>query len=734
MRRSTEWALLALTLATIAGFGRLFTEGFFWQLALVALYSHGAASLCRTRGLGVLASALVCAAGLVPLLTCVFFWGESTFGLPGAAVWGAADTALADAWGVFSDVVAPTPPLTGFLVTTAVAVSVAAFLADWAAFRLWSPYEAVVPTATLFVFGALLGRGGHVVAAGLFAAAAVVFVLLHRVERLDSGSWVGEATSARGSLVSQGVAIASVALLVGVIGGPLLPGADSPPVIDVRGGGDGSSRRVTVSPLVDIRQRLVEQSDAVVFTVEADSARYWRLTSLDIFDGEIWRSGGKYKEASTELPSGAESAASRTAVTQSYEIDALSALWLPAAYEPRSLDPADDARYQAESGTLIVDTDIETSDGYAYTVVSEVPSFDPEELRNAPPPSPEVVARFAVEPRGFSDASRQEARTAVGGATTDYDRARALQDWFQMPGNFRYDLEAQPGHGATAIDAFLASRVGYCEQFAGTFAAMARDLGIPARVAVGFTPGDLTGDTYVVRGKHAHAWPEVWFEGFGWVPFEPTPGRGMPEALAWTGLTPDQADADGTGATSTTAPEVTSPTTTPDTAPVAPFADLETAPDAGGSGTTGSGDGLHPVLSFARIPLALAILYLLAVPALLALRRTRRRAGAAEPAQRVLLAWDEALEVARIDRRWDETYLELADRAGDRYPYLRSDLRVLADQATAADFWTVEPAAASEAEDAAAGVATAVTDRTSTWERLLRAEDARRLLRPRRRS
>jgi transglutaminase-like putative cysteine protease len=734
VRRSTEWALLALTLATIAGFGRLFTEGFFWQLALVALYSHGAASLCRTRGLGVLASALVCAAGLVPLLTCVFFWGESTFGLPGPAVWGAADTALADAWRVFSDVVAPTAPLTGFLVTTAVAVSVAAFLADWAAFRLWSPYEAVVPTATLFVFGALLGRGGHVVAAGLFAAAGVVFVLLHRVERLDSGSWVGEATSARGSLVSQGVAIASVALLVGVIGGPLLPGADSPPVIDVRGGGDGSSRRVTVSPLVDIRQRLVEQSDAVVFTVEADSARYWRLTSLDIFDGEIWRSGGKYKEASTELPSGAESAASRTAVTQSYEIDALSALWLPAAYEPRSLDPADDARYQAESGTLIVDTDIETSDGYAYTVVSEVPSFDPEELRNAPPPSPEVVARFAVEPRGFSDASRQEARTAVGGATTDYDRARALQDWFQMPGNFRYDLEAQPGHGATAIDAFLASRVGYCEQFAGTFAAMARDLGIPARVAVGFTPGDLTGDTYVVRGKHAHAWPEVWFEGFGWVPFEPTPGRGMPEALAWTGLTPDQADADGTGATSTTAPEVTSPTTTPDTAPVAPFADLETAPDAGGSGTTGSGDGLHPVLSFARIPLALAILYLLAVPALLALRRTRRRAGAAEPAQRVLLAWDEALEVARIDRRWDETYLELADRAGDRYPYLRRDLRVLADQATAADFWTVEPAAASEAEDAAAGVATAVTDRTSTWERLLRAEDARRLLRPRRRS
>ena len=733
MRRSTEWALLALTLATVAGFGRLFTEGFFWQLALVALYSHGAASLCRGRGLGVLVSALVCAAGLLPLLTCIFFWDESTFGLPGPAVWEAADASLADAWGIFSDVVAPAPPLTGFLVTTAVAVFVAAFLADWAAFRLWSPYEAVVPAATLFVFGALLGRGEHVAAAGFFAAAGVAFVLLHRVERLDTGSWVGEATTARSSLVTQGAAIASVALLVGIIGGPLLPGADSPPLIDVRGGGDGSSRRVTVSPLVDIRQRLVEQSDAVVFTVKADSSRYWRLTSLDIFDGDIWRSGGKYKEASTDLPSGTESAASRTAVTQEYEIEALSALWLPAAYEPRSLDPADDARYQAASGTLIVDTDIETSDGYSYTVVSEVPSFDPEELRSAPPPSPEVVARYATEPQGFSEAAAQEARTAVAGATTDYDRARALQDWFQMPGNFRYDLEAQPGHGATAIDAFLASRVGYCEQFAGTFAAMARDLGIPARVAVGFTPGDLTGDTYVVRGKHAHAWPEVWFEGFGWVPFEPTPGRGMPESQAWTGLTPDQADADGTAATSTTIPEGTTPTTTADTAPVAPFGDLETAPSAGGSSTTESGGGLHPVVSFARIPVALAILYLLAVPALLALRRTRRRAAAAEPAERVLLAWDEALEAARIDRRRDETYLELAERAGDRYPYLEGDLRVLADRATAADFWSVEAAAASDAEGAAAGVAAAVAERTSTWQRLVRAEDVRRLRRPRRR-
>lgn len=733
MKRSSEWALFALTLATVAGFGRLFTEGYFWQLALVAAYAHGASALCRSRGWGVGTSALAVAAGLVPLLTCLFFWEQSTLGLPGPAVWDAADTSLSDAWSTFSDIVAPAPPLTGFLLTTAVAIAVSAYLADWAAFRLWSPYEAVVPTATLFVFGAMLGKGEHVAAAGLYGAAALLFVLLHRTERQEAGSWVGDPVTARTSLVSRGAAVAGVALLVGLVGGPALPGADSPPVIDVRGGGDGSSRRVTVSPLVDIRQRLVDQSDAVVFTVRADSERYWRLTSLDIFDGDIWRSGGKYQEAGAELPASAPTAAEQTAVRQEYQIEALAALWLPAAYEPRTLEPADDARYQAESGTLIVDTDVDTSDGYSYTVVSEVPAFTPEELRSAPAPSPEIVERYAAEPDGVSGSAADEARLAVEGASTQYDQALALQDWFRTRGGFTYDLEVEAGHGATAIDAFLQSRRGYCEQFAGTFAALARDLGIPARVAVGFTPGDLEGSTYVVRGEHAHAWPEVWFEGFGWVPFEPTPGRGMPDAQAWTGLTPQQAQSDPASVSTTTTPEGTAPTTTPDTAPVAPFADLETAPSSGAAATTDTASSTSPALLAVQVLVGLAIVYLLAVPALLALRRSRRRAAAADPAARVLLAWDEALEAADLVRHPDETYLELAARAGDRFPDLDGGLRLLADRATAADYWAVEPTVATEAEDAAAAISTAVTARQSTWQRLLRHVDARRLRRRRRR-
>jgi hypothetical protein len=95
---------------------------------------------------------------------------------------------------------------------------------------------------------------------------------------------------------------------------------------------------------------------------------------------------------------------------------------------------------------------------------------------------------------------------------------------------------------------FLSIRKGYCEQFAGTFAAMARSVGLPARVVVGFTPGVLRSDgLYHVMGRHAHAWAEVWFDGFGWTSFDPTPGRGAPGAEQHTGAQAQQDE--GTGAT-----------------------------------------------------------------------------------------------------------------------------------------------------------------------------------------
>lgn len=113
------------------------------------------------------------------------------------------------------------------------------------------------------------------------------------------------------------------------------------------------------------------------------------------------------------------------------------------------------------------------------------------------------------------------------GAANDYERAVKLQDYFASNGGFTYDTSVNSGTGSAAISRFLKDKQGFCVHFSFAMAAMARTLGIPARVAVGFTPGTEQSDGSVSVGlRDAHAWPELYFQGVGWTRFEPTPTRG----------------------------------------------------------------------------------------------------------------------------------------------------------------------------------------------------------------
>ena len=116
----------------------------------------------------------------------------------------------------------------------------------------------------------------------------------------------------------------------------------------------------------------------------------------------------------------------------------------------------------------------------------------------------------------------------------------ALQTYFRSGGGFTYDATVDYQNDDHAMDTFLRVKRGYCQQFAGTFAALARSVGLPTRVAVGFTPGvqdtNVAGQ-YDVKGAQAHAWPEVYLGQYGWVPFEPTPGRGAPNEAGYLGVT-----------------------------------------------------------------------------------------------------------------------------------------------------------------------------------------------------
>jgi transglutaminase-like putative cysteine protease len=648
------------------------------------------------------ATALIGVPGLLLLGSWIFFASSSLAGIPTATTISAASDALTQSWDSFGNIVAPAPALPGFVMASCAALFFAVFLADWAAFRLWSAFEAIVPASTLFVFCSLLGGTDHKVdSAAIFLAALMGFLLLHRIARQETSAGWLTADIDRGSQAGlrTGAALTAVALLAGVLLGPHLPGADSTALISWRGtdaGGNGT--RITISPLVDIKDRLVNKTNVELFTVQSNEKSYWRMTSLDTFADNIWRSGGKFTAVDGDLDASLPPSASSVKAQQTYNITNLNVLWVPAAFQPTNVDsPNVDVRYQANSSTLIVNTQQDNSNGMTYSVTSVLPRFTKDQLEKASPNVPsDVKTEYEQLPDGFSNLARTEAIKAVTGAATPYDKALALQNYFQS-GAFTYSTDVPAGHGESAIDTFLRNKVGYCEQYAGTYAAMARSIGLPARVAVGFTPGDVDPNNpnlYHVRGEHAHAWPEVYLGEYGWVPFEPTPQRGAPGAEAWTGL-PERQENNGQTESPTSAPTtiVTSPTTvagavTPPTT-VGPTTTLapETTDVTADSGVLDS--WVVRLALFGLVLVALAGMYAFGVMSVKDARVRRRRHGAGDPSARVRVAWEESVEALALlgaHAQPTETHEEFALRAGPKLDESSDLLLDLAHDADAASY------------------------------------------------
>ena len=742
-----EGLLCAVSLATVAGMWRLFVDGsYFWPLVGHAVAAHLIAAACRRRGMSLALSGVVIAAAAIVVLTWAHLGDTTAFGIPTPATLTAAGDRLEEAWRLFDEVKAPAPVLPGFVLAAGAALWIGAWLADVAAFRLWASFEALIPSGTVFVFASLFAaERGRTGAAALWLATALAFVLVHRtVRQHGSPAWLGsDPRLGTASLLKAGVALVTLAVVVGWVVGPRLPGAGEEAIIAVRDlddGGGGS--RQTISPLVEIRGRLVEQSQTELFTVRSPQRAYWRLTSLDEFDGEVWSSRGSFGEADGDLDD-TEAPPRSVEVAQEVAVSGLAAIWLPAAFAPVRIEPnTADVRWEAESSTLIVSTERPTSDGLTYDVVSAVPmNLSPEDLAGTEPAPPEILGPGTALPDDFPASVVDLARQLVAeaGATTPYTTALALQSFFRG-GSFTYSLEAPPGHSDSAIEDFLfVNRIGYCEQFAGTYAAMARALGLPARVAVGFTPGindPADPNLYRVRGEHAHAWPEVWISGAGWTAFEPTPGRGAPNAQSYTGVEESQ----------DTAGPSTEATTVPTTVPAAPPTSAAGGPTSVPTPLTDTTepDPLTPLeqdegAGVAARWLGWAVLAVLGAAVLLvlgggtvagfrAVRRWRRRSTATTADAKVRAAWADAVEavgVVGVVPRRHETPVEYARRAakavGDTRPTPLAWVVEQADYA-AEDIGDEEAERAAELAD---GIRQTVRERTSTRTRVLAAVDPR---------
>lgn len=584
-----EGALIAVTVVTATGMSRLFTDTAFLRDALaLALASHVVAAATRRVGLPVGGAALVAVACFAITATVLLYTQTAWIVVPTPDTVSAVLDHLVDGWDVVNASPAPVVPVPGLVLAVGAALGLCAFLADAAAFRLRSAGWAVAPAAGIFGFTAAVGTGDAAILHGTAACGAgglTMVALRLRDRRVEAGPGRGTMALARAA-----VAGLLVAVVAGAVAGPALPGARAEPWIDLEGfevtdaapwvdlpppnpepwadlvppgngeptslEGSVGGPRVLVSPLVQVRSRLLDLTDVELFTVSVpeEQRQYWRLTSLDEFDGEAWRARSQYEDASRPLAATLDpTAAAGPDLSQTVMITGLGNSYLPVAYELRRVidNGGVPMEYEALSGSLIK-TRVAALTGpsrFTYVVDSAVPAIgDPDRLRATGTSSLEegFLATNTQLPDDVRDLVLVEAERITADAQSDYHRALLLQDHFRLDGGFRYDLDVH-SEGIDGLGDFLFDvRAGYCQQFSAAYAALARSIGLPTRVAVGFTWGEWepergAGGAYVVRGKHAHAWPEVYFAGTGWVRFEPTPGRGAPGDFAVTGHVADQA-------------------------------------------------------------------------------------------------------------------------------------------------------------------------------------------------
>ncbi|WP_395242868.1 transglutaminaseTgpA domain-containing protein [Agromyces sp. MMS24-K17] len=306
------------------------------------------------------------------------------------------------------------------------------------------------------------------------------------------------------------------------------------------------------SPFIDLGRDLRRPAPTPAFRYTAsDGDRpYFRLLTLDRFEGETWgpsREDLDSDHSVDEFPRPAGLADDVEVSERQIDVivDELRTTWLPVPYPSAEVDGLRGSWFWEPSTLAVRSVDTSTL-GQHYRVVRL--DIDPtaDQLRDAAP----VFGRFADElalPEERPTVIRDTALAVTAGASSAYDQAVAIQDWLRG-GEFSYSTEAPveagyDGGGLDVIAAFLEAKAGYCVHFASTMAVFARELGIPARIAVGYTAGTATderieGRTVLQVDSHdLHAWPELYFDGVGWVPFEPTPGRGVVPAYTRSSTT-----------------------------------------------------------------------------------------------------------------------------------------------------------------------------------------------------
>ncbi|MFI1163834.1 DUF3488 and DUF4129 domain-containing transglutaminase family protein [Streptomyces sp. NPDC020801] len=560
------------------------------QATLMLAVQTGVGAAARrvplARPLTVAAQALV----TLVLLTLVFARGQALLGLvPGPGALRHLAALLRQGGDDVGRYAIPAPLTDGIRLMLVGGVLVIGLIVDTLAVTFRSAAPAGLPLLALYSVAAGLSGGGADWLWFVVAAAGYLMLLLAEGrDRLSqwgrvfagaprtpagepSGAVAPVRTGRRIGAFALGVAL-MVPLVLPAMSGGLLGPAGTGVGAGVGGGGTISA----VNPLVSLRDSLNVDEDRTVMTLRTNSADtsglYLRIVSLDDFDGTTWKPSQRHIVGVPDpfpTPAGLGGDVKRAEITTTVAAaDWYAQDWLPMPYPPSGVRIKGSWRYEPVGMTLVGDHGQNTR-GLTYQVKSLDVQPTAEQLADAPEPSPSLKREYTQVPRSLPGIVSVTARAVTHGAANHYEQAVKLQDWFAVDGGFQYDTQVETGSGSEAIARFLKDKRGFCVHFSFAMAAMARTLGIPARVAVGFAPGSPQGDGTVAVGlKDAHAWPELYFEGIGWTRFEPTPTRGTVPSYT-------QSDTPGT-----TLPDQAAPSQRASTAPsTAPSASQSCSPE-----------------------------------------------------------------------------------------------------------------------------------------------------------
>ncbi|MFM2354108.1 MAG: hypothetical protein RLZZ608_1514, partial [Actinomycetota bacterium] len=512
------------------------------------------------------------------------------------------------------------------------------------------PAFTAVPLLGILSVPVVLAPGWLPIVSVLATAAAYLLVLaVHRPAA--SG---GAAAAGRALGVAAGVLV--MALLVPPLLPPVIAGEALP--------GSGVGGLVAgVNPVLDLGNDLRRNSpvEALRYSTDAEGGLYLTLSHLADFEGQSVQPvlGGSSVAADVVGPPswlGSEVATER--VETSIRLENVRSRWVPLPSAPVEI--------AGLSGLWVVDPEgvtVSTLEGTfrngSYQVASLVVAPTPLQLRTATVNAPDLE-RYRAVPEGLDPVVARTAAQVAASADgpSPYDQALALQRFFTS-GDFVYSEEAPveqgyDGTGAEIVALFLEARAGYCVHYAAAMTLMARTLGIPARIAVGFVPGTASANVpgeFVVTTDDLHAWPELHFDGIGWVRFEPTPSRGaVPDYATDDVPAPGEEPAVDpvTGETLAPTPEATSSPDPADPTETGPAVDPNDLIDGGSDGSLdgalGSGAGGVSVDARAIAIVALSLLVVLVL--LPGLWRARRRA-ARRRSPDALDHWRELRDTAR---------------------------------------------------------------------------------------